>query len=154
MQAVMKTVSGSGLDLVETDIPTIGPDDVLVQVRATSICGTDLHIRRWDTWASGRVRPPLIVGHEMCGEVVAVGKRVTTVATSSPPRVTLRAASATNAGRAMPTSAATPGSWGSIPTGSLRSTLASRPRMPGKTRPICPGNWPRFRRTSATPCTR
>lgn len=80
MQAVMKTVSGSGLDLVETDIPTIGPGDVLVQVRATSICGTDLHIRRWDTWASGRVRPPVIVGHEMCGQVVEVGKQVTTVA--------------------------------------------------------------------------
>ncbi|HBY94925.1 MAG: L-threonine 3-dehydrogenase [Ardenticatenaceae bacterium] len=80
MHAVMKTEAGPGLAWVETDIPTVGPDDVLVQVRATSICGTDLHIRRWDTWASGRVHPPLIVGHEMCGEVVAIGERVSTVA--------------------------------------------------------------------------
>lgn len=80
MHAVMKTAPGPGLSWVETDVPTIGPEDILVAVRATSICGTDLHIRRWDTWASGRVQPPLIVGHEMCGEVVAVGDRVTTVA--------------------------------------------------------------------------
>jgi threonine 3-dehydrogenase len=79
MHAVMKTESAPGLTWGETAIPEIGPEDVLVKVRATSICGTDLHIRRWDTWASGRVRPPLIVGHEMCGEVVEAGARVTTV---------------------------------------------------------------------------
>ena len=79
MHAVMKTESAPGLTWGETEIPEIGPDDLLVKVRANSICGTDLHIRRWDTWASGRVHPPLIVGHEMCGEVVEAGARVKTV---------------------------------------------------------------------------
>lgn len=79
MHAVMKTESAPGLTWGETEIPAIGPDDLLVKVRANSICGTDLHIRRWDTWASGRVHPPLIVGHEMCGEVVEAGARVKTV---------------------------------------------------------------------------
>jgi threonine 3-dehydrogenase len=81
MHAVMKTTEGAGLTWGETGIPSIDPDDLLVKVRAVSICGTDLHIRRWDTWASRRVRPPLIVGHEMCGEVVEVGAHVTTVKT-------------------------------------------------------------------------
>jgi threonine 3-dehydrogenase len=81
MHAVMKTESAPGLTWSETEIPTIGPNDVLVKIRAVSICGTDLHIRRWDTWASQRVRPPLIVGHEMCGEIVEVGAQVTTVRT-------------------------------------------------------------------------
>lgn len=80
MRAVMKATDGPGLTWGEAAIPDIGPDDVLVKVRAVSICGTDLHIRRWDTWASHRVHPPLIVGHEMCGEVVAIGERVATVA--------------------------------------------------------------------------
>jgi threonine 3-dehydrogenase len=79
MHAVMKTEAAPGLTWGETAVPEIGPEDVLVKVRATSICGTDLHIRRWDTWASRRVRPPLVVGHEMCGEVVEAGPRVTTV---------------------------------------------------------------------------
>lgn len=79
MHAVMKAESAPGLTWGDAEVPMIGPEDVLVKVRAVSICGTDLHIRRWDTWASHRVHPPLIVGHEMCGEVVAAGERVTTV---------------------------------------------------------------------------
>src|SRR5690349_14952276 len=78
MHAVMKTAAAPGLIWSTTEIPAIGPDDLLVKVRAVSICGTDLHIRRWDTWAMHRVRPPLIVGHEMCGEVVEIGSHVTT----------------------------------------------------------------------------
>lgn len=80
MNAVMKTESAPGLTWGRTEIPVPGPEDVLVKVRAVSICGTDLHIRRWDTWASRRVQPPLIVGHEMCGEVVEIGGRVNNVA--------------------------------------------------------------------------
>lgn len=80
MVAVVKAQAAPGLALAEVPVPEIGDDDVLVRVRAVSICGTDLHIRRWDTWASGRLRPPLVVGHEMCGEVVAVGARVREVA--------------------------------------------------------------------------
>lgn len=78
MRAVVKTTPGPGLEMREEPLPTFGPDDVLVRVRAASICGTDLHVYRWDEWAAGRVRPPVIVGHEVCGEVVERGRHVTT----------------------------------------------------------------------------
>lgn len=78
MRAVFKARAGKGLELRETPIPTAGPQDVLIRVQATSICGTDLHIYNWDPWAAGRIKPPLIVGHEFCGTVVEVGDRVTT----------------------------------------------------------------------------
>ncbi len=76
MKAIIKPQAGPGLELADVPIPAIGPDDVLVRVRAASICGTDLHIYRWDPWAAGRVRPPIVVGHELCGEVVERGANV------------------------------------------------------------------------------
>ncbi len=78
MRAIFKTHAGRGLEMRETPIPRAGPADVLIKVKATSICGTDLHIYNWDPWAAGRLHPPLIVGHELCGEVVEVGSQVTT----------------------------------------------------------------------------
>lgn len=79
MRAVLKAEPGPGLTLTTVEVPRIGPDEILVRVRAASICGTDLHIYRWDEWARGRIRPPLILGHELCGEVVACGELVDTV---------------------------------------------------------------------------
>jgi threonine 3-dehydrogenase len=76
MRAVRKRESEPGLVLEEVPVPTPGPEEVLVGVEAASICGTDLHIRRWDQWSSERVRPPLTLGHELCGTVVAVGASV------------------------------------------------------------------------------
>jgi len=73
MLAVMKKEGAYGAELVTVDIPRIKPDEVLVKVKATSICGTDAHIYRWDEWAAGRIRPPMIFGHEFAGEVVQVG---------------------------------------------------------------------------------
>jgi len=60
-------------------IPTIGPTDVLVRVKAASICGTDLHIYGWDRWSQGRIKPPLTLGHEFCGTVERMGDEVTAV---------------------------------------------------------------------------
>jgi threonine 3-dehydrogenase len=80
MLAVLKTAPGPGFEIRQVPIPKPGAEDVLVQVRAASICGTDLHLFRWDSWAAGRVHPPLIVGHEVCGEVVDRGPMVTTPA--------------------------------------------------------------------------
>ena len=77
MKAVIKSEAAPGLTLAQRPIPEIGPMDVLVEVKAASICGTDLHIYRWDTWAASRIRPPVIVGHEVCGEVVGRGQAVT-----------------------------------------------------------------------------
>ncbi|MBI1800166.1 MAG: alcohol dehydrogenase catalytic domain-containing protein, partial [Chloroflexi bacterium] len=79
MRAVFKAAPGKGFIMRETRIPEAGPRDVLVKVTATSICGTDLHIYNWDPWAQGRIKPPVIVGHEFCGEVVERGDQVTTV---------------------------------------------------------------------------
>jgi len=73
---VRKRESGPGLVLDEVPVPTPGPDEVLVRIEAASICGTDLHINRWDQWSSERVHPPLTLGHELCGTVVSVGREV------------------------------------------------------------------------------
>jgi threonine 3-dehydrogenase len=78
MRAVVKAAPGPGFEEAQVPIPAIGPDEVLVKVRAASICGTDLHIYKWDAWSAGRVRPPLVVGHEICGEVVDRGSMVRT----------------------------------------------------------------------------
>ncbi len=77
MRALAKVRPGPGLELVEVDVPRPGPDDVLIRVTATSICGTDVHIYRWDSWSQHRIKPPLILGHEFAGEIVEVGRRVT-----------------------------------------------------------------------------
>ena len=76
MRALCKTQPQAGAELVETPIPTIGPDDVLVKVRATTICGTDLHIYNWDAWAESRIKTPLVFGHECSGDIVEIGKNV------------------------------------------------------------------------------
>ncbi|HYP39057.1 MAG TPA: L-threonine 3-dehydrogenase [Chloroflexia bacterium] len=76
MRALCKTRPEAGAELVETPIPEIGPDDVLMKVRAATICGTDLHIYNWDAWAQSRIKTPLVFGHECSGEIVEVGKNV------------------------------------------------------------------------------
>ena len=78
MKAAVKPARQPGLMLTTINAPKIGPQDVLIKVRATSICWTDLHIYNWDTWAQGRIQHvPLVQGHELCGEVVDIGKDVT-----------------------------------------------------------------------------
>src|SRR5579884_3235850 len=79
MLAVVKPEPKPGTEIRDVAIPKIGPTDVLVKVKVASICGTDLHIYNWDPWAQHRIHPPLIPGHEFCGEVVAFGNEVTSV---------------------------------------------------------------------------
>jgi threonine 3-dehydrogenase len=82
MNAVVKTQPELGAEWRQVDIPEIKPDQVLVKVKATSICGTDVHIYKWDPWSQGRIgekRLPQILGHEVAGEVVEVGQQVTKV---------------------------------------------------------------------------
>jgi threonine 3-dehydrogenase len=74
MRAVVKPAPGPGLEMAERPLPEVGDGDVLIEVRATSICGTDLHIRDWSQWAASHVTPGIIVGHELCGEVVEKGR--------------------------------------------------------------------------------
>src|SRR5690242_4592487 len=79
MFAVVKPEAAPGAEIREVKLPDFGRNDVLVKVKVASICGTDLHIYEWDRWAQNRIRPPLIPGHEFCGEVVAYGNEVTSV---------------------------------------------------------------------------
>ncbi len=76
MLALVKMAPGPGLELREVPVPEIGINDVLVRIRRTGICGTDLHIAAWDPWAAKTIVPPLVVGHEFVGEIVAVGSNV------------------------------------------------------------------------------
>jgi threonine 3-dehydrogenase len=83
MQALMKSKPGPGAEFADVETPKIGPDDVLVKIRAASVCGTDLHIYRWDEWAASRMKTPIVFGHECAGEVVEVGRNVTDVQVGS-----------------------------------------------------------------------
>jgi threonine 3-dehydrogenase len=80
MKALRKTRPGRGAVLESVSIPTIGPNDVLVRVRAASICGTDLHIYAWNLWSASRIRPPMTFGHEFCGDVERIGSEVNGIA--------------------------------------------------------------------------
>lgn len=79
MKALRKTQVGKGLRIESIQVPSIGPTDVLVRVKATSICGTDLHIYGWDRWSQGRIKPPVTLGHEFCGVVEHAGEEVSAV---------------------------------------------------------------------------
>ncbi|HEU5180070.1 MAG TPA: L-threonine 3-dehydrogenase [Candidatus Polarisedimenticolia bacterium] len=78
MGAVVKHRAAAGAEWREIPVPRIGPEDVLIEVKAASICGTDLHIFQWDEWASRRIRIPQVMGHETAGNVVEVGSEITT----------------------------------------------------------------------------
>jgi threonine 3-dehydrogenase len=77
MKAIVKSQSSPGLWLEDIPEPKIGINDVLIQVDRTGICGTDLHIYKWDSWAQKTIPVPMAVGHEFVGEVVEVGSNVT-----------------------------------------------------------------------------
>ena len=60
--------------LRDVPVPPCGPSDVLIQVHHAGVCGTDLHIWEWDSWASNRLKPPVVIGHEFAGEIVQLGR--------------------------------------------------------------------------------
>ncbi len=76
MKALVKSKSEPGLWLEDIPEPKIGINDVLIQVDRTGICGTDMHIYKWDAWASKTIPVPMAVGHEFVGEVIEVGSNV------------------------------------------------------------------------------
>lgn len=77
MRALVKENAGPGMVLRDVSKPTCGPNDVLIRVHYAGVCGTDLHIWEWDAWASGRLKPPLTIGHEFAGEIVQLGPEAT-----------------------------------------------------------------------------
>jgi threonine 3-dehydrogenase len=76
MKALVKAHPREGLWLQTAPVPEIGPDDVLIRINKTGICGTDIHIWNWDAWAQKTVPVPLITGHEFAGEIVELGRNV------------------------------------------------------------------------------
>ena len=76
MKALVKSKAERGIWLENIAKPAIGHNDVLIRVRRTAICGTDIHIYQWDDWASKTIPVPLAVGHEFSGEVVDCGSEV------------------------------------------------------------------------------
>jgi threonine 3-dehydrogenase len=76
MKALVKQKAEPGLWLLEQPKPQIGPDDVLVKVHKTGVCGTDLHIFNWDEWAQKTIPTPMTIGHEYAGEIVELGANV------------------------------------------------------------------------------
>jgi threonine 3-dehydrogenase len=76
MKALVKARAEPGLWMERRAVPEIGHDDVLIRIRKTGICGTDIHIWNWDDWAARTVPVPLITGHEFAGEIVDMGRNV------------------------------------------------------------------------------
>lgn len=76
MKALVKREADVGLWLEDVPEPTIGINDVLIKVKRTAICGTDMHIYNWDAWAQKTIPVPMVVGHEFVGEIVDVGANV------------------------------------------------------------------------------
>jgi threonine 3-dehydrogenase len=76
MKAIVKARPAPGMDVLTVDDPRPGPTEVLIKVRVAGVCGTDYHIYSWDEWSAGRVRPPVVLGHEFCGDVVETGSGV------------------------------------------------------------------------------
>lgn len=73
MRALVKESGGPGIVLREVPVPACGPSEALIRVHHAGVCGTDLHIWEWDSWASKRLKPPVIVGHEFAGEITQLG---------------------------------------------------------------------------------
>ncbi len=75
MKAICKTKAAPGAEYIDTDIPRIKSDELLIKIHATSICGSDLPIYQFSSWSAKRMPIPFIFGHELCGEVVEIGDK-------------------------------------------------------------------------------
>jgi len=76
MKALVKQQAAPGISLEDIPEPKVGPNDVLIEIARTAICGTDMHIYNWDAWASRTVPVPMAIGHEYCGRIVQLGSEV------------------------------------------------------------------------------
>lgn len=76
MKALVKSKAEPGIWMEDIPQPAIGPNDVLIRMRKTAICGTDMHIYNWDDWARRTIKVPMAAGHEYCGDIVEMGSEV------------------------------------------------------------------------------
>jgi threonine 3-dehydrogenase len=77
MKALVKAKAEPGIWMERVPVPEPGPNDVLIRVKKSAICGTDVHIYNWDQWAQATIPVPMVVGHEFCGEIAEIGSAVT-----------------------------------------------------------------------------
>ena len=76
MKSLVKAKAEKGIWLQDTPKPEVGHNDLLIKIRKTAICGTDMHIYNWDEWSQNTIPVPMVVGHEYVGEVVGMGEEV------------------------------------------------------------------------------
>jgi threonine 3-dehydrogenase len=76
VKALVKAQASPGIWMADIPEPSVGPNDVLIQIQKTAICGTDMHIYKWDAWAQRTIKVPMAVGHEYCGRIVDMGGEV------------------------------------------------------------------------------
>ena len=76
MRALVKSKAEKGIWMEEVPVPELGVNDVMIKLKKTSICGTDLHIYKWDEWASQTIQVPTVIGHEYVGEIIEIGEEV------------------------------------------------------------------------------
>src|SRR5260221_3995761 len=76
MRALVKAKAEKGIWMEQIPEPSYGPNDVMIRMKKTAICGTDMHIWHWDDWAQRTIKVPMAVGHEYAGEIVALGSEV------------------------------------------------------------------------------
>ena len=76
MRALVKREAAKGMWMEQVPVPTPGPNEVLIRVEKTAICGTDLHIYLWDEWSQRTIKPGLVVGHEFVGHIAQIGPGV------------------------------------------------------------------------------
>ena len=76
MRTLAKTKREPGIWMVDAPKPPLGPNDVMIRIRKTAICGTDMHIYNWDDWSQKTIPVPMTVGHEYVGTVEAIGDEV------------------------------------------------------------------------------
>ena len=76
MDAIVKATAVPGLELRQVPVPVPGPGEVLIKIHKTAICGSDVHIYKWNSWAQAHVKPPQVIGHEYVGEIAELGAGV------------------------------------------------------------------------------
>ena len=76
MKALVKLRPEKGIWMEDVPKPSVGVNDVLIKIKKTAICGTDLHIYKWDDWSQKNIKTPLVIGHEYVGEIVDMGRGV------------------------------------------------------------------------------
>ena len=146
MKALVKKERRPGIWLDEIAEPKVGPNDVLIKIAKTAICGTDMHIYKWDTWAQKTIPVPMAVGHEYYGRIVEIGSEVAGFKTgdrvSGEGHITCGYCRNCRAGRRH-LCRNTVGVGVNRP-GALQSTLRSRPATPSNFPLPSRTTWPRF----------